>query len=217
MDFKAIFFKEPIEKFFLADQLAEVYKDLVYQPYLAGKKDLTIVEIGANIGISTYYFSRVAKRVIAVEPSKDHLEILKKMIEFNELKNIEICEKAIYIDKGSFNFSGPENNTTMKSMHSAVWQPGKIDKVDAITIEDLFNDYKIDHCDFLNVDIEGSEFELFANQHFLNVADKIQTLMVERHSWASRNPQQLVDSLIAAKFDVYSVPSHADILVGRHK
>jgi FkbM family methyltransferase len=217
-DIKGLFFKEPIEKYFLGHLLSEVYKELVYQPYLGGKKDLTIVEIGANIGVSTYYFSRVAKRVVSVEPSKNHFELLKKMVEFNELKNVDLINKAVFINKGMYDFGGPDGNDTMKSMHSAVWQGGRpTDKVEAITLEDLFDDNKIEHCDFMNVDVEGSEYELFANEHFLKVADRIQTIMVERHAWAGRNPQQLVDSLIAAKFKVYKVPSEADILIARHE
>jgi FkbM family methyltransferase len=217
-DIKAFFFREPIEKSYLGHLFSEIYKELVYQPYLGGKKDLTIVEIGANIGASTYYFSRVAKKVVAVEPSKEHFEILQKLKDFNKLDNVELVNKAVYIERGTFDFGGPDNNTTMNSLHAAVWQGGKPEnKVEAITIEDLFSEQKLDHVDFMNVDVEGSEFELFANQHFLNVADKIQTIMVEVHKWAGKNPQQLIDALITAGFDVAKVPSEADILIARHK
>jgi len=45
----------------------------------------TIIDIGANIGVTSYYFSRFAKIVYSLEPSTEHFDILAKMVNFNKL------------------------------------------------------------------------------------------------------------------------------------
>ena len=53
-------------------------------PISRGKKDLTIVDIGANIGLTSYYFKDYAKIVYAVEPAKKHFDCIQKMVEYNK-------------------------------------------------------------------------------------------------------------------------------------
>jgi len=139
----AIFFDPPIFNYYLGHQMAEVYKDKIYDPYLSGKKDLTIVDVGANIGVTSYYFSHFGK-VYSVEPAAEHFAILDTMIKFNKLEDrIFPINKAIYIRHGDFEFHH-NNNKTMFSLHGAVDDHSSpIEKVEAITMEQLFTDNKI--------------------------------------------------------------------------
>jgi hypothetical protein len=116
---KAIFFNEPAEENYLGHQFGEIYREGVYQPFLVGRKDLTILDIGGNIGVTTFYFSHYAKKIVTVEPSKEHFEVLKKMVEFNELKNVSLVNKAIFMQTGKFPLFHNKNKT-MFSLHSAV-------------------------------------------------------------------------------------------------
>jgi len=211
---KAIFFGEPPEQYFLGNQFGEVYKDRIYEPYLSGRKDLTIVDLGSNIGITTFYFSQFAKKLVCVEPSKEHFEYLTKMIEFNELKNTIAINKAIYIKSGKFSLFHPDMpNKTMYTLHTNL-ASNVIEKVEAITIEDLFNQEKLDHVDFMKMDIEGTEDEILAHTSFRNVADKIDTVIVERHVWNGRHPNQLDEALKNAGFKVSKIQTEADLVVG---
>ena len=63
----------------------------------------TLIDAGANIGIFTVISSILVGntgRVLAVEPDPENLNILKKNIELNDLKNIEIINKALYNESG---------------------------------------------------------------------------------------------------------------------
>jgi FkbM family methyltransferase len=212
---KAIFFNEPAEANFLGHQLGEVYKEEVYKPFLLGKSDLTILDIGGNIGVTSFYFSHFAKRVITVEPSKEHFEVLKKMVEFNELKNVTLVNKAIFMQTGKYPLFHNQNKT-MFSLHMAVNDGSqKEELVDTITLEDLFKQEKIDHVDLMKLDIEGSEIEVLSHSSFKAVADKIDLIITERHQWSGRHPNQLNEALKNTGFTVEQIPSNADLVVAK--
>ena len=190
---KAIFYKD-FKNAYIPEILEEIYLNKVYVPFLNKDMD-TIVDIGANIGLTAQYFSGFAKRVFAVEPSVTHIEVMNKMFKFNKLDNIKIVDKAIYIENKELTFYHNEN-TTMYSLHTAIaTKPQDNEVVQAITMEKLFNDNKIEVCDFLKLDVEGSEGEIISHSSFAKVASRIKNMITEYHVWSGYNPLQLVTAL----------------------
>lgn len=194
--------------------MAEVYRDNVYAPYLQGN-DLTILDIGANIGITSYYFSQFAKMVYSLEPAFEHFNIFTKMVAFNKIENIKPIKKALYLKNGTLPFYH-NPNATMYSLHQAVHDSKlKSEKVECTTLEDLFKQEKIKHVDFMKLDIEGTEAEVLSHSSFKNVASKIDTIIVERHKWSGRHPNQLVDALKMNGYRVEQIPNQTDLLVAK--
>ena len=211
-----IFFQEPIEKNFIGHIMAEVYKDRVYARFLEGRKDLTVLDIGGNIGITTYYFSQFAKNVFTLEPSKEHFEVLTTMLEYNKIKNVTPINKALYMKEGEFDFGGPENNATMRSLHSATWQDGKPrETVTATTLPKLFEEYNIEHVDFMKLDCEGSETEIISSSSFKEVSQKIDMLVIETHNWSGRHENQIFDALKDNGYRIERIPNDATLIVAR--
>lgn len=211
-----IFFNTPLEANWLGHQFSEIYKDKIFAPFLNGKKDLTIVDIGANVGNFSYYASQFAKKVYALEPSLEHFQVLTHMLEFNKLTDIVVpINKAIYMQSGRFEFHHNANRT-MYSLHTAVDdKSSNPELVLAITLEDLFKDYNIEHVDLMKLDIEGSEHEVVSSPSFKAVASKINTIVIEYHQWSGRHPNQLNEALKNNGFRVSVMPSSADIIVGQ--
>ena len=111
-------FKEKQLKFYLhrhSDFSAfyQVFVEEVY-PNLMSKitQGDSVVDAGANIGIFSVISSILVGdtgRVLAIEPDPENLSILKKNIELNKLKNVEIINKALYKESGKkikFNQNG---------------------------------------------------------------------------------------------------------------
>lgn len=212
----AIFFEPPIETNYLGHQLKEMYVDNVYAPFLQGKKDLTIIDLGANLGMFTYYASRFAKKLYAIEPTVEHFDMLTRMIEFNKLTNVEPINKAVYIKSGQYPLFKPEQNKTMNSLHQNVVQGNpnpQHEMVECITLPQLFADFAIDHVDFMKTDIEGTEVELFSSTSFKEVAPKIDVIVTELHAWNDRNPNQLLEAFKNNNFSVQRIPNDASLFV----
>ena len=212
----AVFFNPPIFDNYLGHQFAEVYKDRIYDPYLSNKKDLQIVDIGANIGVTSYYFSHFGK-VLSVEPSLQHFTILNTMVDFNQLTDkIKTVQKAVYCKDGFFDFFHNKNKT-MFSLNAVVSDSPDTEKVEAVTMDRLFEENGITHVDLLKLDTEGAEVEIFSSEGFSKVAKMIDVIVTETHSWNGRHPNQIIDALTNNEFEVKKIENDASILVAIKK
>lgn len=193
---RALFFYGPLETNWIGHQMAEIFRDGVYKPYMPlGKEGKLALDIGANIGLASIYFSNFFDQVISLEPSEEHFDALKRNMESNLITNVKPIKKAIYIKNGQFPFGGLPTNRTMRSLHMGVWNGGQpSETVDCVTLDTLFDQEKIEHVDFMKLDIEGSETELISSEGFSAIASKIDTIMGEYYNWSGRNPHQIVDA-----------------------
>lgn len=190
---KAFFFND-FKTAYIPEILTEIYKDKVYEPYLQGKKDLIILDIGANIWLTTYYFSHFAKQVYSFEPAKSHFKVLSKMVEFNKLDNVTLLNLAIGKETKKTKFYH-NTNATMYSLKKEVNNKQEFEEVDVVTIDKFINDNKLDRIDFMKLDIEGSEAEVVCGKGFQKVASKIKVILGEYHTWSGVNPMQIVTTL----------------------
>lgn len=213
----AFFFTPPLQTNFWGHIMEELWKSKIYDPYLPLRKEGTIaLDLGANVGLVSYFLAQHFEKVYSVEPSSEHFGNFLTMLNFNKLVNITPIQKAIYMENGKFGFGGPNNNTTMRSLHMSTWQDGKPEEqVETITLEKLFEDHKIDHVNLMKLDIEGSEVEVLSHPTFKNVANKIDTIIVESHQWNNRHPNQLREALKNAGFVVEQIPNDAQLLVAK--
>lgn len=188
---QAIFFNE-FKTSYLPDILEEIYIHKVYAPYLNGRKDLIIADWGGNIGMTSYYFKDFAKQVYCVEPAKEHIEVIKELIRYNDIKNITICPYAISHKNGKTKFYH-NNNVTMYSLSDVVNNKNDFEEVDTLTVDEFFKRNKLDHIDLLKLDVEGVECEVIASEEFKKWAPKIKVIVGEYHEWAKCAKPQFVN------------------------
>lgn len=211
-----IFYPEPIEENYIPNILKEIYMDKVYEPYLRGKKNLVICDLGANIGLTTMYFYRFAETVYSVEPATENFNFLKENIKTNKIENVKLYQMAISHENKEVILHHSANKTmhSLTGDHSAVSnEKPSSEKVKGITIEQFMKDNKIDHIDLLKLDIEGSEPEVLCSDSFRKVADKIDVLVYEYHVWSNRVPSQINNCLKDMGFYVSQLPCEATVFV----
>lgn len=218
-DLKAIYYRGDIEVNFIGHILSEVLKEGVYRPYLPpSPQGKVCLDVGANIGLTSLYFSKYFEKVYSLEPSTEHFDTFTKMVEFNKLTNIKPINKALYIDNEKHAFGGRSDNKTMRSLHTAIWENGQpTEEVQCVTLDKLFEDEGITHIDLMKLDIEGSEIEVISSSSFREVADKIDVVCGESHGWSGRHPNQLKEAFVTRGFDFTVIPNDAQIWVARRK
>lgn len=60
-----------------------------------------VLDIGANIGIMTYYLSKVKdSTVYAFEPMPDNIRVLERIIKHYNLNNVRVCKYALGNEEG---------------------------------------------------------------------------------------------------------------------
>lgn len=169
--------------------LGEVFNRDYYRQW--GKLEIKtgdiVVDLGANCGSFSILASlNGAKKVIAVEPHPETIEILKENVkDFLQVKIVEAAvvreleeksqlETKLYIcpdphGTGSHTATLKGNDDPLKYKHI---------KVNAITLDEIIGIYDLDRIDFLKLDIEGAEYEIFENCTRL---DRIRQISMEWH------------------------------------
>jgi FkbM family methyltransferase len=191
---------ESFEKNFIANILKEIYLDKTYDRFLAGKKDLVIFDLGANIGLFSLYSLKFAKKIVAVEPSS----LIFKDLEENtkEYPQITRVQAAVGSKNGSLELFGSDVNLTMFSSYKTNVHSEKSETVKQMNLSTIMDLTETKHIDFMKMDIEGSEFSVLASDDFLKVSKKIDVIMGEIHSWTGRNPNQVLVSLEECGYQV---------------
>lgn len=181
----------------------EIYFDSLYVDIFNGKKDMTVVDVGANIGVVTQYMREFSKKIYAIEPSPEHFEALKKNKEFNKWDNVELFNVAIADKDGEMELTMNDYNRTMNSLN--IGKPisetqneiksgvegltGKINAtgyntrvmVKTMAMDTFFTDNHITKCDFMKSDTEGAEDMIYRSEGFKKVAPLIDAIEIEFH------------------------------------
>ena len=211
---KAIFYRDIFEDC-LPQIFDEIFTKEIYAPYFKGKKDLIVMDIGANIGLFTLYAYSYSKKIYSIEPADDHFETLTKFIEFNKLDKVVPIKKAISNKNGQADFYYCRN-TTMHCLDPFVkkfnvenekaygldHKETTVGKVETITLDSLFKEQKIDYVDFMKFDVEGEEAKILAHSSFDLVASKIKMMIVEFHSWNNSNRDIIKASITDRGFEI---------------
>jgi FkbM family methyltransferase len=195
---RAVFYDE-WDSSFLPEIFKYVYTNNVFQPYFYGKHDLTIVDVGAGVGIASNFFSQHGK-VYAFEPCLKTFECLKKMIDFNKLDIV--AQRIAISDKSGQEKLFHSNNSTANSLLEAV-SNGTNEIVDCRTLSEVLE--PINHVDFLWLETEGKEFDILGSETFDKVAPKIDTIMGSISSWNGRNAGQIKQSLQNRGFKIKTI------------
>lgn len=163
----------------------EIYFEGVYKDILNNQTEMTILDIGANIGITVQHFKDYAKKVYAVEPLLEHFAALKKNKEFNNWDNVEVFNVAISGSDGEVTMHRNPANRTCASY--VLEYQGAAEKIKGVALDTFFEENKIEKIDFCKFDVEGAEDDILRSEGFKKVCDKIKAIEVEFHfpTWTS--------------------------------
>ena len=154
-------------------------------PY--SKKTKIIVDVGANIGLFSIYsvIRQPQARIYALEADPLNFSILKENIESNSLKDrIQAFNFAVSSKIGETVFYQSEISGWSSLFKTRGSQDGKPVYIDTINISTFCKNHGIKKIDFLKVDIEGAEYDVFlGDRDIFNVS--IREIIVE----VDRNPR----------------------------
>ena len=185
-------------------------------------KNLTIIDIGANIGNHSLFFSRYFKKVVAIEPNP----LAYKLLEINTAGtgNIESYQIAISnvqmdsIDELEFishksNFANSHvrifhrdlENFTRNEIASPNLNNNSYEtyKVKTLKLDDLLLNLKIEP-EVLKIDVEGSELEVIQSaSKFLSSNSPILLLELTPETFRYDNTNILLDELAKYSYSEY--------------
>lgn len=157
--------------------LNQINTDRFYDDILDGEDELTILDVGGNIGLFSLYAHDKSKAIYPVEPTPGHFHILKDLTK--NYPNIHPINVALHNEDTTIDFYISEENSTM---NSSVNKYGTKVEVQARTLASLIKELNLEHVDFVKCDIEGSEMAALTDETVGAVKDIVDAWFVEVHA-----------------------------------
>ncbi len=176
--------------------------------------NLTILDIGANVGyFSLFCLSKFKNtNIYSFEPMPNNFKLLKKNREDNSHVQFEIINKAVSDKKETIELQYDSNDdfTTAASIYPNPHGQDTI-QVEAITLEDIVDQFSLSKIDILKMDCEGSEYKIL-----YNLPDKlwgqITSLTMETHKGFHENETKSHLVALLKKKDFEVKEDNSDLL-----
>lgn len=175
-----------------------------------------IVDIGSNVGytLADFRMQYPDARLIGVELDKENFLQLQENVR--ELGNCSVLNAGVWKTDGVINYSGKDAqsfNINTQSKEGAT--------AEAITMDSLFSRYNIETADYVKMDIEGAEEEIFFGSDFQKWLAKVRYMSIEVHDTEKHSNaelrQKIKTAIEAAGFFVMQSSVHWSSLVAVNK
>ena len=141
----------------------EVVHEKVYRFWEDVKDGDVVLDIGASVGAyAVSILENNPKKVYCVEPSKKLMSILKSNCDTENI--IPINWGIVEQEGDSINIFG-----------------GKDQEFKGITFKNMLERYSINHVDYMKVDCEGGEYNIFRDENMEFLLNKVKFMAIEIH------------------------------------
>lgn len=165
-----------------AKVVLQVYRDHEIRPPVPVEA-ATILDAGANIGITAGYFLDrfPGARLVAVEPDSENLRALHANLAA-DAGRVTIVEGGLWDEPGRLRIANPESESWARRVETAGPETPRDggDTIDAYTLDGLLERLDADRFDIIKIDIEGAESRILVDRfraHF----DRAKMVFVEAH------------------------------------
>ena len=151
-----------------------ICQDKPYDPHIPNFRPHTIVDVGAHIGMATLLFAHryPMARIIAVEPEPANFAALVR--NTSPYRNIVPVQAALWKQDGEVRLG---KSTAHPKGAFAIAEDGD-QRVRAVTMETLMRENGLGTIDFLKVDIEGAERDVFQSCAWIK---NVRVMAIELH------------------------------------
>ena len=141
----------------------EVVHEKVYRFWKDVREGDVVLDVGASVGAyAVSILDQKPEKVYCVEPSKKLMKVLRSNCP---------SEKIVPINWGIV-----ENEGDLINIFG-----GKDQDFKGITFKNMINLYSIDHVDYLKIDCEGGEYNIFKDENMDFLLNKVKFMAIEIH------------------------------------
>lgn len=147
-----------------------------YYDQFVTPEDKVIIDLGANIGLVSMHLSPYADKIISVEPTPSHFNILEHFTK--EIPNISRLQGAISDKRETTQFYLLADSTE----NSLINEKGGTEiQVETYTLKDIIDLYDLKSVDFVKIDIEGSEIKFLSQENIETLNQYVKKFFIEFH------------------------------------
>ncbi len=171
----------------------------------------TVVDIGAGLGDFAISTARRFPRsqVYAFEPLPGSFALLEENLKLNQIQNVRALPFSINGHEGVAEMHAPSREPAHSLTVPAARVESNRARVRTVSLDHGIEGLESQRCDYLKVDCEGAEFEIFFNASAATL-QKIQHICLEYHDWMTRyTHDDLARFLQQHGFRITCIPSRA--------
>jgi FkbM family methyltransferase len=149
----------------------EIFDKNIYEKYVKVKEGDVVMDVGSNVGAFTVsILNKNPLKVYCIEPSNTLMDAIKQNTQ----------NKCVYINKA---ISDKTSTETIKEGVHIYCNDG--DEYETITFKQLIEENQIDKIDFLKIDCEGGEYDVFTEENKEWILNNIKHIAGELHLWGT--------------------------------
>ena len=155
---------------------------LIFCRYDYGKilPGLTVVDIGANIGVfSLYAASQGAEKVYAYEPSSESFKLLQKNVRSNGLEQTIFPHKAAIVGTAAGDIHFSRKSSVFNSIETCPENADDFEKVPALMFSEILAN--LNSVNICKIDCEGGEYDIILNSENA-IFNQIHEFRIEYHN-----------------------------------
>ncbi len=155
--------------------LKEIFVTEVYEMKTTFQEPISILDLGANVGLSSLYFLErcPVKEIVCLEPDATNFKRLQQNLSGNQVK-VQLHKAAVGLETMlSFSLSSGNDPIQKKMIKSEQGEAMQF-----ISFESLLQQ----HFDLIKIDIEGAEWELIDRLNETRQITKASYWMMELHN-----------------------------------
>jgi FkbM family methyltransferase len=193
---------------------------------------MTVVDVGANIGLYTLLFAKlVGERgaVHAFEPEAKNHERLATNVLLNRFGNVRVRHAAVYHESGNLTLNVfPDSVNSWHSLGAPVlpdpfrrgktMAPESKQDVAAVSLDDYCEKEKLERIDLLKVDVEGAELEVFRGARRLLSEGRIDAILFEislpQLQAMNHEPKEVIDFLVEHGMKIWRLEADGSLSPG---
>lgn len=170
--------------------------------------DSHVLDIGANLGLMTYFLADKCEQVEAFEPIPSNARNLKKLISKKRLNNVNLHEIALGDTNGKIELILPRVDGVVKQGLSHVkadkmtdFNEGEVVEAVISKLDDL-KAIKGKKIDGIKIDVENFEFEVFKGAVELLKQDKP---LIYCELWDNQNRYDCFELLTSLGYEIFEL------------
>lgn len=192
------------EDYDLWNHFSDIWLHDSYQLAHLAAGDISIIDVGANVGVFSLRASDIASRVIAFEPDPGNYVYLGQNV--GSKPTIELDRRAVGGSPGKrvlLDGPGPTGRCLGGPPNDRLAGHGSGHTVvDTVTLSRLLDEYNVVSTRvMLKLDCEGAEFEIVAAADII-VLQRIDRIVIEYHEAPGRQVEAIVGKLTRSGFNV---------------
>jgi FkbM family methyltransferase len=174
------------------------------------KPGSTFIDIGANIGDFSLLAASVAGsagRVLAFEPESTNCGLMKRNIELNGYKNIEVFQLALSDSNGEASLYLGDRCDYHSLLRDQPERKAGVIAVKTRTLDSFLEEFGQNRVDMIKVDVEGAELEVLRGAREVLRRNPDVVLLLELHPPLGVNPAEVCDFLSHLGLSLFQLSS----------